>query len=135
MKRHGGLWEPMLEWENFLLAARKAERGKRDCLYARRFRFDLEKELWRLREELLDDSYRPGLFSTHWITRPKPRLISAAPFRDRVVHHLLMNVLEPVFERHMHPDSYACRKGKGTHAAADRLQALMRRLGHDEDWK
>ena len=127
MKRHGGLWEPMLEWENFLLAARKAERGKRDRLYARRFRFDLEKELWRLREELLDGSYRPGPFSTHWIARPKPRMISAAPFRDRVVHHLLMNVLEPVFERHMHPGSYACRKGKGTHAAASRLQVLMRR--------
>ncbi|MDR1534861.1 MAG: reverse transcriptase/maturase family protein [Planctomycetota bacterium] len=57
-------------------------------------------------------------------------MISAAPYRDRVVHHLLMNVLEPIFDRHMHPDSYACRRGKGTHAASDRLQALMRRHSH-----
>jgi hypothetical protein len=60
--------------------------------------------------------------------RPKPRLISAAPYRDRVVHHALMNVLEPILDRHFHPHSYACRKGKGTHAAADRLQRLMRRF-------
>jgi len=54
-------------------------------------------------------------------------LISAAPYRDRVVHHALMNVLEPILDRRFHPHSYACRKGKGTHAAADRLQNLMRR--------
>jgi RNA-directed DNA polymerase len=54
-------------------------------------------------------------------------MIWAAPYRDRVVHHALMNVLEPILDRHFHPDSYACRKGKGTHAAAERLQALMRR--------
>ncbi|HRY71574.1 MAG TPA: reverse transcriptase domain-containing protein, partial [Phycisphaerae bacterium] len=68
-----------------------------------------------------------GAFTTHWIARPKPRLISAAPYRDRVVHHALMNVLEPILDRHMHPHSYACRREKGTHAAADRLQGLMRR--------
>jgi hypothetical protein len=50
---------------------------------------------------------------------------SVASFRNRVVHHLLMNILEPVFERRMHPDSYACCKGKETHATADRLQSLM----------
>lgn len=65
--------------------------------------------------------------TSHWIDRPKRRLISAAPYRDRVVHHALMNVLEPILERRFHPHSYACRKGKGTHAAADRLQNLMRR--------
>jgi RNA-directed DNA polymerase len=54
-------------------------------------------------------------------------MISAAPYRDRVVHHALMNVLEPILERHFHPHSYACRQGKGTHAAADRLQYLMGR--------
>jgi RNA-directed DNA polymerase len=54
-------------------------------------------------------------------------LISAAPYRDRVVHHALMNVLESILDRRFHPHSYACRKGKGTHAAADRLQKLMRR--------
>ena len=80
----------------------------------------------QLQRELQEGSYRPGPFSTHWLHRPKARLISAAPYRDRVLHHVLLNVLEPILDTHFHPDSYACRKGKGTHAAANRLQALMR---------
>jgi retron-type reverse transcriptase len=70
-------------------------------------------------------TYRPGPFRSHWIYRPKPRMISAAPFRDRVIHHALMNLLEPILDRRFHPNNYACRKGKGTHAAVRRLQRLM----------
>ena len=57
----------------------------------------------------------------------KPRLISAAPYRDRLVHHALMNLLEPILDRHFHPHSYACRKGRGTHAASRHLQELLGR--------
>jgi hypothetical protein len=127
MKRYGGQWPQVVSWPNLLLAARKARRGKRDRDVVQRFEFHQERELLRLQRELLDGSYRPGPFTTHWITLPKPRLISAAPYRDRVVHHAVMNVLEPILDRHFHPDSYACRKGKGTHAASRRLQQLMRR--------
>lgn len=130
MKRYGGLWEKVIAWENLRLAARKARRGKRDRAGVQRFEFDLESNLLALRSELADGVYRPGPFSTHWINRPKARLISAAPYRDRVVHHALMNVLEPILDRHFHPHSYACRIGKGTHAAADRVQRLMRRYRH-----
>ncbi len=127
MKRYGNLWDSVTSWENLLLAARKARRSKRDRSAVQRFEFGLEAELLALRQELREGSYRPGYFTTHWITRPKPRLISAAPYRDRVVHHALMNVLESILDRHMHPASFACRKDKGIHAAADRLQTLMRR--------
>jgi hypothetical protein len=127
VRRYGGLWDRLVSWENLLLAARKARRGKRDRACVQRFEFDLERKLLALQRELCEGTYRPGPFRTHWITRPKPRLISAAPYRDRVVHHALMNVLEPHFERHFHPHSYACRKDKGTHSAADRVQTLMRR--------
>lgn len=127
MKRYGNLWDSVTSWENLLLAARKARRSKRDRSAVQRFEFGLETELLAIQGELRNATYRPGQFSTHWITRPKPRLISAAPYRDRVVHHALMNVLEPILDRHMHPGSFACRKDKGTHAAADRLQALMHR--------
>ena len=130
MRRAGHLWEQVVSWENLLLAARKARRGKRDRRTVQRFEFDLEGRLLAIRRALLDGTYRPGAFRTHWIVRPKPRLISAAPYRDRVVHHALMNVLEPVLERHFHPQSYACRKGKGTHAAADLLQRVLRRHAH-----
>jgi len=117
----------LIAWENLVLAAKKARRGKRDRGAVRRFEFGLEPTLLRLARELEDGHYLPGAFTTHRITRPKTRLISAAPFRDRVVHHALMNVLEPIFERRFHPDSYACRKDKGTHAAARRLQSWMGR--------
>ena len=127
MNRHGNLWERVVSWKNLLLAARTARRGKRDRPAVQRFDFERESELLRIQGELTTGTYRPGQFSTHWIARPKPRLISAAPYRDRVVHHALMNVLEPILEGHFHPHSFACRKGKGTHAAADRLQALMGR--------
>jgi hypothetical protein len=127
MKRYGNLWPQVVSWPNLLRAARKARRGKRDRDVVQRFEFHQERELLRLQRDLLDGSYCPGPFTTHWISQPKPRLISAAPYRDRVVHHALMNVLEPILDRHFHPDSYACRKGKGTHAASRRLQQLMRR--------
>ena len=130
MRRYGQLWDRIASWENLVLAARKAQRGKRDRGCVQRFNFQQERELLRLSAELERGTYLPGGFRTHWITRPKPRLISAAPYRDRVVYHALMNVLEPILDRHFHPHSYACRKGKGTHAAADRLQDLMGRRRH-----
>jgi len=128
MKRYGQLWDQVVCWENLVLAARKAQRGKRSRVAVQSFNFEQEARLLRIQRELQDGTYRPGEFRTHHITEPKPRLISAAPYRDRVVHHALMNVLEPILDRHFHSHSYACRRGKGTHAAADRLQALMR--GH-----
>jgi len=127
VKRVGGLWEQIVTWPNLVLAAQKAQRGKRTRHDVLNFNFRLEEELLALQEELTEQTYLPGPFHVHWITRPKLRQISAAPYRDRVVHHALMNVLEPILERHFHPHSFACRKGKGTHAAANHLQALMRR--------
>ncbi len=126
MKRYGWLWEQIVSFENLSLAAQRARHGKRTLGYVRNFEFDREWNLLCLQNELVTGAYRPGCFRTHWIRRPKPRLISAAPYRDRVVHHALMNPLEPILDRHFHAESYACRVRKGTHAAADRIQALMR---------
>jgi retron-type reverse transcriptase len=125
--RYGDLWGSVVDWSNLVLAAKKARRGKRDREAVQKFDFHLERNLLGLQRELASGAYRPGPFTTHWIHVPKSRLISAAPYRDRVVHHAVMNVLEPILDRHFHPDSFACRKGKGTHAAARRLQHLMRR--------
>src|ERR1019366_5854029 len=83
--------------------------------------------LWKLHEELSTKTYRPGAYRSFFIYEPKKRQISAAPYRDRVVHHALTGVLEPIFERSFIADSYACRKGKGTHAAVDRCQQFARR--------
>ena len=109
-------------WDNLWLAWRKASRGKRGLPPAAAFEYHLEDNLVALQDELQTRTYRPGAYHSFTIHEPKRRLISAAPFRDRVVHHALCNVLEPVFERSFIFDSYANRVGKGTHRALDRAQ-------------
>jgi len=127
MKRNGYLWDGMISFESLLHAAERAGRGKRFKAGAARFFFDLEHHLVRLHEELATKTYRPGPYRTFTIYEGKKRQISAAPFRDRVVHHALTGALEPIFDQSFILDSYACRKGKGTHAAVDRCQRFARR--------
>jgi RNA-directed DNA polymerase len=118
MKRVGRLWNKLIAFDNLLRAARTACKGKRFRPPVAAFHFDLERQLWRLHEELAARTYRPGPYTTFHIREPKERLISAAPYRDRVVHHALTQVIEPIFERSFVPDSFACRQGKGTGAVA-----------------
>jgi hypothetical protein len=96
-------------------AAERAIRGKRGKPGAAAFMANLEPELLRLERELQDGTWRPGRFVTFRVHDPKPRFISAAPFRDRVVQHALCAVVEPLFERGFIDDTYANRKGKGSH--------------------
>jgi RNA-directed DNA polymerase len=117
----------LCSWENLVLAWRKAARGKRGTASVARFEYWAEERLAELQRELLTGTYRPGGYVHFHIKDPKPRKISAARFRDRVVHHALCNLIEPRFERLFMPDSYANRAGKGTHKAIDRLQGLARR--------
>jgi retron-type reverse transcriptase len=128
MKRVGYLWGRLISFENLLRSAEAACKGKRFRPDVARFHFGLERELWRLHAELAAQSYQPGAYRAFVIREPKPRQISAAPYCDRVVHHALTRVLGPLFERSFLPDSYACRKGKGTHAAVDRCQHFARRF-------
>ncbi|MCP5110016.1 MAG: hypothetical protein GY953_04200, partial [bacterium] len=86
MKRAGNLWPRLVSFTNLLTAAERAAAGKRRRSDVARFRLDLEWELCRLRRELEDGSYQPGPYRTFWLRDPKPRLMSAARFRDRVVH-------------------------------------------------
>ena len=120
MKRHGNLWPTLFTFEHLLRASEKAKRGKRFRPTVARFEFNLERELLTLQATLQRKSYRPGNYRSFYIYEPKKRLISAAPYRDRIVHHALTGMLEPIFEPTFISDSYACRKGKGTHAAVDR---------------
>ena len=88
----------------------------------------MEENLLALQAELRAGAYRPGPYTSFHIHEPKRRLISAAPFRDRVVHHALCQIIEPAFERSFIADSFANRVGKGTHRALDRLQHFSRRF-------
>lgn len=121
------LYEQITSWDNLRLAYKKAAKGKRGKRPAARFEYRLEDNLAALRQELLDKTYQPGSYNSFYIHEPKRRLISAAPFQDRVVHHALCNIIEPIFERSFIYDSYANRIGKGTHRALDRCQTFARR--------
>tara|TARA_R110002111_G_scaffold260867_1_gene332901 strand:- start:6714 stop:7778 length:1065 start_codon:yes stop_codon:yes gene_type:complete len=126
MKRIGNLWNDLISFENLYHAYQKARRGKRGQRSVERFEFHREVELIKLQQELTNETYCPGNYRTFMLYDTKPRMISAAPFRDRIVHHALCNILEPIFERTFIYDSYASRKGKGTHAAIARYQQFAR---------
>lgn len=116
------------DWDNLLLAYRKAAKSKRGHADVAEFEYRLEENLLQLQQELKDQTYQPGVYHSFYIHDPKKRLISAAPFRDRVVHHALCNLIEPIFEKSFIFDSYANRIGKGTHKAIDRAQQFARRF-------
>lgn len=121
------LLESILSWDNLLEAYRKASRHKRGKGSVARFEHQLADHLLQLQRELAKHTYQPGGYVHFMIHDPKLRKISAAPFRDRVVHHALCNQIEPLFERSFIFDSYANRVGKGTHRAIDRLQFFAQR--------
>ena len=127
MRRAGPAFDQVASFGPLCRAAREAARGLKHRRSVAAFLAVLEPEVLALERELLDSSYQPRPLVTFHIRDPKPRTISAAAFRDRVVHHALCTALEPRFERYADPDSWACRKGRGNHAAVRRLQALTRR--------
>jgi retron-type reverse transcriptase len=122
------LWERLTSFENLYCAAKEAQRGKRFKPAVGRFHYDLASSLIALRDELLSGSYQPGPYHTFTIYEPARRFISAAPYRDRVVHHALCQVIEPLFEKSFIFDSYANRIGKGTHRALDRCTEYCRKF-------
>jgi len=122
------LYERVCSFENMYEAFRKAAKGKSLRLDCAGFAYNREQEIFKLQSELLDGTYRHGPYREFEVNDPKRRQVKAARFRDRVVHHALCNVIEPIFEARFISDSFACRKGKGTFAALARCGALARRF-------
>jgi len=126
MKSYKHLYPQIWSFENLYLAYRKARKGKRAREGAASFERIQEEQLLSLQEELISKSYSPGAYHSFYIHDPKKRLISAAPFRDRVIHHALCRVIEPIWECRFIHDTYANRVGKGTHRALDRTTQFAR---------
>lgn len=120
------LWPEITSFANLCRAARRAARGKRGRVGAAAFLERLEPEALALQRRLLDGSWRPARPSRFVIHDPKERVITAAPFPDRVVHHALIDPLEAALDGALVPETFACRRGKGTHAALDHAQDLLR---------
>lgn len=126
MKRYGNLYPDIIAFANLVLAADKAQKGKRFRDNVLEFNYNREKELICLQQELTDKTYQHGKYRTFYIREPKIRMISAAPYRDRVVHHALCNIITPIFEKTFIHDSYANREGFGTHRALSRFTEFAR---------
>jgi len=129
LKTCASLYARIADYRRLLEAWKLARQGKRYKPSAAHFERSLDIEISRLYEDLSSGTYQPGIYRSFTVHDPKRRKISAAPFRDRVVHHALCKVLIPIYERKFIFDSYANRKAKGTHKALDRCTHYLRRFG------
>lgn len=127
MKRAGNLYSRIVDYENIRLAYYKAQKGKRLKKDVLIFRKNLDLNLKQLQKSLIDEQVNVGVYHFFRIFDPKERLICAAAFKERILHHAVMNVLDPLFEKFQIYDSYACRKGKGTHGALHRALYFTKR--------
>jgi retron-type reverse transcriptase len=125
MKRVGYLIDEIADLENLRLAFWKAKRGKSGKEEVRVFGKNLDKKLISLSGEILSSSASVGDYSYFKVYDPKERLICAAAFRERVLHHAIMNVCGPLFEKFQIYDSYATRPGKGQYAALERVRGWV----------
>ncbi len=126
MRRHNDLYSRIHDFENLLLAFRKASRGRRFSSEVLNFGKNLEENLISIQDELITGTYEPRPYRTFTIYEPKERIIHVAPFRDRVIHHAVMNIIEPIWDSLFIYDTYACRKGKGTHSGVNRTTEFLR---------
>jgi retron-type reverse transcriptase len=129
-RRHDSLFGRIASFRALHAAARRAVKGKRKKPGAASFFANLEREVLALERQLHDGSYRPGRYVAFEVDDPKKRIVSAAPFRDRVVHHALCAVVEPIFEAGFIDHTFANRIGKGTHPAIEAYERYRDRHAH-----
>lgn len=127
MKSYGGLFEQIVAFDNLDAALDRAAAGKRDRGPVQRFLEAHQENIEQLQKELWTGTYQPLPYTQFSILDPKPRRISCADFRDRVVHHAVCAVIAPLIDRRLIADNYACRLGKGSHRALLRARQLAQR--------
>lgn len=127
MKRHNNLYQKITSLDNIKLAYKKARRGKGWQDTVKEFEKDLENNLLKIQESLVDQTYKVSPYRTKIITEPKKRKIFILPFApDRIVQHAVVNILEPIWDKLFIYHSYACRKNKGMHRASKRTMQAVR---------
>ena len=128
MKTYKKLYQNLCSYENLLSAYLKARKGKTKRQYVIEFERGLLNNIKRLRTELLLHFYQPEYLKTFILRDPKTRKISKSVFRDRVIHHALINLLEPIFDKTFIYDSCANRKGKGNLFALNRFDRFKKKV-------
>jgi len=128
MKTYKNLYPKLCSLENLEIAFKKAKRNKSSMPYVIKFEKNLKEGLNKLHKELSSLTYAPSPLKRFIIRDLKTRTIHSSLFRDRVVYHALINILEPIFEKVFIHDSYASRKNKGTHKAVKRFDKFKRKV-------
>lgn len=125
-KKHRNLIQQIATIENLREAYEKTSRGKKMSFGYLEFKEYAEANLILIQQEILDGGYKIGEYRQFTIYEPKPRLISALEFKDRLVQHALCNIVAPIFERGLMPQTFACRANMGTHAGVRYVQSKLR---------
>ncbi len=128
MNTYNNLYYQLVSYGNLEKAFKKAKNGKSSKTYVIQFEKNLKENLISLKNELENYTYMPKPLKRFTIRDPKTRIIHASAFRDRVVHHALCNIIEPLFDKKFIYDSYANRKGKGIHSALKRFDYFKRKI-------
>ena len=133
-KKYKNLFSKIVSIENIRNAYYKTVKGgNRYTVSHLQFKENIEANLYTIQKSIINGTYRHGTYRQFKVYEPKERVISALPFRDRVVQHSIFNIIEPIFEKVFYRCSYACRKGKGTHIGVRDIQSTVRRLSKKGD--
>ncbi|MFW9882659.1 MAG: reverse transcriptase/maturase family protein [Candidatus Thorarchaeota archaeon] len=127
MKTYKNLYPKLCSYKNLELAFRKASKGKNKKDYVIEFKKEINKNLLLLKEELELEKYKPSKLTKFTIKDPKTRLIRKSIFKDRIVHHAVVNILDPIYEPRFIADNYANRLNKGTISALQRFDKFKRK--------
>jgi retron-type reverse transcriptase len=125
-KKHRNLYSQIYDWDNILEAYKQARKGKTYSSSFLHFKEYYLSNLRHLQSRLIQRVWEPDPQLVFYIQDPKTRLISCQSFRDRVLHHALVQVVGPILDKAMMPQVYACRVGLGTHKCVNRVQQLLR---------
>lgn len=128
MKTFRHLWDDFISDENLALAVKNAVRSKKKRPATRRFLRDADAKMKKLRQDLIDGKFKTSQYFIFKVFEPKERLIYMLPlWPDHIVHHALMNILAPIWQKLFIHDSFACIPGRGIHAASQRCAQMVRR--------
>ena len=128
MKRRGNLFKEIVTTENIHLAYCKARKGKRRQRKVQAFEKNLDDNIKNISKSLIDRTFQTSEYRTKIIHEPKERTIFILPFApDRIVQHSLMNIIEPMWDKMMIHNNFACRVGKGIHAGSRKTMEYVRK--------
>lgn len=131
MKTYNNLYSQVYDWKNLILAWRKARKHKTKKDYVREFEQDTLRNLLKLSEELKNQTYKPKPLKTFILRDPKTRKINKSAFRDRIIHHALVRIIEPIFDKSFIYDSCANRTGKGNLFALKRFYSFVNKISEN----